>query len=328
MVLPKKRITSTELHELYLRSSEFGAFWAFILRLNSQSENVRCSSVAESALSPTLTALLGVLRELRSWVADFPPTTERVRFGNPSFRNWHAHLQERAPALIKAVSEEHHEELAAYLCASFGSEQRLDFGTGHELQFAVLLYALNLPDSEGTAISLVVFPEYLKTTRLLQQTYTLEPAGSRGVWGLDDFAFLPFVWGSAQLADSRKIPPDFVNDANLIRENRAEYLYVDAIGYIKDYKTGQFFEHSPTLWDITGVAAGWPKINMGMLKMYKAEVFGKFPVMQHLLFGSLFRFPKLVTENHLPAVNRVAAGGPVSNVNLDSDTECEEAAAN
>jgi len=137
------------------------------------------------------------------------------------------------------------------------------------------------------------------------------------VWGLDDFAFLPFVWGSAQLCDSSRIPPDFVNDTKLISEHRGDYLYVDAVGYIKDYKSGNFFEHSPTLWDITGVAAGWPKINMGMLKMYKAEVLAKFPVMQHVLFGALFKFPKLVTENVPPAVNRVVAGGPVSNVNIN-----------
>ena len=42
--------------------------------------------------------------------------------------------------------------------------------------------------------------------------------------------------------------------------------------------------------DISAVGS-WQRVNNGMCKMYFAEVMDKFPVMQHMLFGSVLPPP-------------------------------------
>lgn len=135
---------------------------------------------------------------------------------------------------------------------------------------------------------------------------------------MDDHSFLPYIFGSAQygpaVSDNDPTPvtgylpgspaPGTVSDMALVEKYRKTNLYFGAIGFIYDVKRGPFWEHSPTLFDISGVTAGWGKINkvleflssrhyllaQGMIKMYNAEVLGKFPVVQHFPFGSLFRW--------------------------------------
>jgi hypothetical protein len=36
---------------------------------------------------------------------------------------------------------------------------------------------------------------------------------------------------------------------------------LSAVGFIYDVKKGPFWEHSPILFDISGIRAGWAKIN-------------------------------------------------------------------
>ena len=97
----------------------------------------------------------------------------------------------------------------------------------------------------------LVFCKYLSLMRHLQSRYWLEPAGSRGVWGLDDYSFLPFLLGSSQLQGHKYIKPKSVRYTEILDGFASEYMYLDAIAFILKVKTCSFAEHSPMLNDIT-----------------------------------------------------------------------------
>ena len=222
---------------------------------------------------------------LDAWIDEIPPFPTPQRFGNLAFRTWgqrledvrplsfacpstsltrspfaSAHLQNIPSLLSSLLPPSLHPSvphLSPYLLTSFGSFKRMDYGTGHELSFALFLCCLSLlrffafpadrnsastsdstsdsrspstgaspdltdptpaspsthahastPQSDVTedltvalarALALKLYPRYLRLTWRLQDTYNLEPAGSHGVWGLDDSNFLGYIWGSGQL---------------------------------------------------------------------------------------------------------------------------------
>lgn len=86
--------------------------------------------------------------------------------------------------------------------------------------------------------------------------------------------------------------PNKVTDKDAVADYKDMNMYFSAIQFIYDVKRGPFWEHSPVLYDISGIKDGWGKINKGMLKMYAAEVLGKFPVVQHFPFAGLFRWER------------------------------------
>ncbi|KAI8823114.1 uncharacterized protein EV422DRAFT_392601 [Fimicolochytrium jonesii] len=293
--VPHKRIIDETTLRIWLRSEAFVRLLEFIQVLNNAAYQKKNSDAC--AESETVRKLVDMLDTLDKWIDEIPALETPQRFGNKAFRTWIDRLESNAASIISSILPPDRqpavEELTPYLTGGFGHGTRLDYGSGHELSFTAWLCCLELLDvvtpEDHTAIVTRVFVKYLDVVRRLQRVYMLEPAGSHGVWGLDDHQFLPYFWGSAQLIDHPRLKPKSVMQADIVEHYSKEYMYLACIQYIHEVKKGPFHEHSPMLYDISGVPH-WQKVNKGMLKMYIAEVLHKLPVVQHLPFGSLLPF--------------------------------------
>lgn len=293
------RIQSDHDLRCFLASPTFNALWAYLLRLAEAATSTTLSAVPPPPPAPSAVAGMGTLLcALDDLVAEVPPGPTTVgRYGNAAFREWRDRAARALPDLVRGVGVTDDADVAEVvdlLGLCWGNATRLDYGSGHEAAFLVVLFVLSeklklFPREEDVHLPLTILPQYLTLTRALQSTYNLEPAGSHGVWGLDDFAFLPYLFGAAQLVGS-SISPAAVCSHPIPPALADDYLYFDAVAEIYRVKGPGLSTHSPMLYDVSGAVGGWTKVAGGMVKMYRAEVWGKRVVVQHLGFGRLFEW--------------------------------------
>lgn len=161
---PIKLIQSHDDLPHFLNSKAHSLIVSFIQHLSdtitpqSSDTNSTESRYADSSSSYTVSEsvshIVELLQSIRSIIDQVPPAEGPRRFGNVAFRTWHSTLQERSDELLRkhlpvdivntpakdgedAISPL--EELKIYLLGGFGSAQRLDYGTGHELSFLAFL---------------------------------------------------------------------------------------------------------------------------------------------------------------------------------------------
>lgn len=294
-VVPKREVRTPADMTRWTKTEAYHEYVGFVLAMNDRIKGKKLTD--NFPISEVTSGLLKLLDTLDTWVEETPPVSQPQRFGNTAFRTWLQRVHKETEVLLKEVlPEESHSalvELCPYLQESFGNMTRIDYGTGHEMSFAMFLCCLfkirAWKEEDSAAAILGVFERYLCLVRRLQLEYRMEPAGSHGVWSLDDYQFLPFVWGSAQLVDHPTIEPKSFTAEGHAETLSREYMFMACIEFISKVKSGPFYEHSNQLWNISGVQS-WAKVNAGLIKMYKAEVLGKFPVVQHVAFGSLLPF--------------------------------------
>ena len=275
---PCRRIFNDADLSTFLKSRSHSKICLFIEQLCQAIQNPSNEAPSEICMQ----IVSDILDPLQAGIALHPPLQTSQRFGNRAFTTWHQWAAATIPDLLFPLlhNPQLHCEASAYLAGSFGDPSRIDYGTGHELSFIVFLMVLN--DSGKLLISdslaLVVFQRYWKLVRSIITAYQLEPAGSHGVWGLDDYHHLPFLFGAAELMKST-LP------VKQVFSYKTEGFFGDALLAVRQGKCAALHEAAPILWSISEVES-WGRVTLGLFRMYQAEVLGKRPVVQHLLFGT------------------------------------------
>ncbi|CAG8650685.1 4407_t:CDS:2 [Acaulospora morrowiae] len=254
-MIPQRQILTKDDLDKFQKSSAYHEIFSFIERLNNSVKGLKLST--ECAVSPTLIRILEILDKVDSFCKEIPPVNnEKSRFGNPAFRDFYDRVTNSSTELHETLTlpPSSIQEVSRYFVESWGNRKRIDYGTGHEANFIAWLLCIE------------------KLGLIGPDDYTSVPAGSHGVWGLDDYHFLPFMFGSAQLIGHKYIRPKSIHDKDIVDEFSKEYMYLACIKFINSVKTASLRWNSPMLDDISG------------------EVLAKLPIMQHFMFGSLIRF--------------------------------------
>ncbi|KAF2291570.1 hypothetical protein GH714_025711 [Hevea brasiliensis] len=119
-------------------------FLGFVVAL---SESIRGRKISDPCHeSPTVKTILSILQTLMQWIEEIPPVQQASRYGNVSYRTWHSRLEENSESLMLQFLPDDFKcatiEVVPYFTDSFGNSSRIDYGTGHETNFAAWLYCL------------------------------------------------------------------------------------------------------------------------------------------------------------------------------------------
>ncbi|WWC68933.1 serine/threonine-protein phosphatase 2A activator 2 [Kwoniella pini CBS 10737] len=316
---PRKYILSKAHLAAFQRSRTHKEVVNFIEELNDAVVGKKLTEAGEG--SERTKPIMGILDTILDIAKSTPPVDNKLsRFGNPAFKDFYDKVGEASTRLhsrIGGLPAEAIPEIEVYFQESWGNKQRVDYGSGMEFNFLCWLLCLTklgiFTKDDYEYLVLGLFWRYIEVMRYLQSTYWLEPAGSHGVWGLDDYHFLPFLWGAGQLKDHKHLRPKAIHDPEILDAFGKDYMYLSCISFINSIKTASLRWHSPMLDDISAVKT-WAKVNEGMKKMYIAEVLGKLPVMQHALFGSILPFPTPEEDPILKAALEEEGTGEVGQV--------------
>jgi serine/threonine-protein phosphatase 2A activator len=160
-ITPSKRINDGDDLNFFNASLAYRDLVTWLFQLNrsifptkdSEGKVQQCRLDLPPPFSQEVQSLRNLISDLDSLIEKAPPDTGPRRFGNVAFRTWFNLVEEDLDRLLdqhlgsvlERFGEQRSalkEELKVYFLGGFGSAQRLDYGTGHELSFVAFLGCL------------------------------------------------------------------------------------------------------------------------------------------------------------------------------------------
>jgi serine/threonine-protein phosphatase 2A activator len=133
---------------LFLASDTYTLLLAFIFSLTESVQHTKISDIQRDNLSPLVRNVSKILDDVEDRMRSCPPEDQGgSRFGNPVFRVFVDKIAEASDGWQARLGIEDagaREEAGTYFQHAFGNRTRIDYGSGHELNFVVWLYVVSL----------------------------------------------------------------------------------------------------------------------------------------------------------------------------------------
>ena len=141
--VPEKLIRTEQDLNSFPERQIYRAYMQFLFDCQ---EAVTSKAISKTPEDPTFQWLYDYLADLDKLLEQVPPVQQAMRFGNTAFKTYHEKAMEISKSTLQKQllksQEEAILELIVYLSDSFGSNMRIDYGTGHEMNFMIFLFVL------------------------------------------------------------------------------------------------------------------------------------------------------------------------------------------
>ncbi|OQS55777.1 protein phosphatase type 2A phosphotyrosyl phosphatase activator [Ecytonucleospora hepatopenaei] len=218
--------------------------------------------------------VLPILLDIGRIIDSTPLSTEPTRYANKG--------------MVEVITQIESMSDNMLLHESFGNKIRMDYGTGHELNFLVYLIEYSILNNNSNTNSNVLNNSNTNNSNILNNSfldniidiefildniwyymgiiqtyihkYNIEPAGAKGFWSLNDFTLLGLVFGSSiyysnsnsnNILNNTNSNNTLLNNSNTLLNNNSNNILNNSNNTLLDnsnISSNEFFNKYKDMW--------------------------------------------------------------------------------